>query len=499
LFSIIIPIAFQYKKNLYFVVTLKNMIQTAQNFYKFLIQKFPHQTTILQDNMLASFSDFIFNTNIHALYLLKGYAGTGKTTVISTIVNHLESTGKKAVLLAPTGRAAKVLAQYADKEAFTIHKKIYHSKRNKSGGVSFELKKNTYTQTLFFVDEASMISDQSEDLSVFKNNSVLADLIKFVYGGTGCKLVFIGDTAQLPPVKSIVSPALDLDKLTLEYSKEITEIELTEVMRQEKTSGILDNATALREKINEMSTDDFLFNLHNPDTIRLIDGYEIQDAIFQSYGNESIEDTAIIVWANKRANQYNEQIRTRIMGKEGDISSGDYVMVVKNNYYWLDDTSEAGFIANGDTCQILSIRNRVELYGFKFAEATVKLVDYPRQQAFDVVLLLDTLTVNAPALTYEDGLKLYNEIAKDYAHLNTKYKIYQSVKEDKYYNALQVKFSYAITCHKSQGGQWKNVFIEKPYLPNGQNMEYWRWLYTAITRAQEKLYLIGFTDADFIK
>jgi exodeoxyribonuclease-5 len=472
------------------------MNQAVKSFYTLLLQKFQHTPTLLQNKMLESFSSFVMDTEQATLFLLKGYAGTGKTTVISTIVNHLWQAKKKAVLMAPTGRAAKVLANYAEKEAHTIHKIIYNPKRSSGGNVSFELKKNVHTHTIFFVDEASMISDKSEDTNVFKNTSVLSDLITYVYSGSHCKLVFIGDTAQLPPVKSLVSPALDFDKLTLEYAKEVIEIELLEVMRQQKNSGILDNATRLREKISDLYSHDFLFNLRHPDIIRLVDGYDIQDAINQSYSKDSIEDTAIIVWSNKRANQYNNQIRTKIMEKEGDISSGDYVMIVKNNYFWLDDTSEAGFIANGDTCQILSIRNRIELYGFHFAEATLRLIDYPKQAPFDVTLLLDTLTVNAPSLTYEDGLKLYNEIAKDYAHLSSKSKIYQSVKENKYYNALQIKFSYSITCHKSQGGQWKNVFIEKPYLPNGQNIEYWRWLYTALTRAQEKVYLIGYNDSD---
>jgi len=472
------------------------MNQAVKSFYTLLLQKFQHTPTLLQNKMLESFSSFVMDTEQATLFLLKGYAGTGKTTVISTIVNHLWQAKKKAVLMAPTGRAAKVLANYAEKEAHTIHKIIYNPKRSSGGNVSFELKKNVHTHTIFFVDEASMISDKSEDTNVFKNTSVLSDLITYVYSGSNCKLVFIGDTAQLPPVKSLVSPALDFDKLTLEYAKEVIEIELLEVMRQQKNSGILDNATRLREKISDLYSHDFLFNLRHPDIIRLVDGYDIQDAINQSYSKDSIEDTAIIVWSNKRANQYNNQIRTKIMEKEGDISSGDYVMIVKNNYFWLDDTSEAGFIANGDTCQILSIRNRIELYGFHFAEATLRLIDYPKQAPFDVTLLLDTLTVNAPSLTYEDGLKLYNEIAKDYAHLSSKSKIYQSVKENKYYNALQIKFSYSITCHKSQGGQWKNVFIEKPYLPNGQNLEYWRWLYTALTRAQEKVYLIGYNDSD---
>lgn len=468
-----------------------------KRFYNTLIQQFPHTPTVLQDKMLQEFSKFVFHTDNHSLFLLKGFAGTGKTTIISTIVNIIWQTGKKSVLLAPTGRAAKVIANYSGKESHTIHKKIYIPKRAKGGNVSFELKKNSYTNTIFFVDESSMISDKSEDQTVFKNVSLLDDLVRFVYSGINCKLVLIGDTAQLPPVKSVISPALDFNKLTLDFAKEVFEIELTEVMRQQQNSGILENATLLRQKISNADTDDFkLINGFN-DLIWLKDGYEIQDAINESYQKFSIEDTAIIVWSNKRANQYNEQIRTRILGKEGDINVGDYVMVVRNNYYWLDDYSEAGFIANGDTCEIMSIRKRVALYGFHFAEATIRLIDYPNEKPFEVTLLLDTLTVNAPALPFEEANKLYNEIAKDYAHLGSKFKIYQQIRENKYYNALQIKFSYAVTCHKSQGGQWKNVFIEKPYLPNGQNMEYWRWLYTALTRAQEKVYLIGYQSSDF--
>lgn len=465
-------------------------------FYQSLLQHFPHTPTPLQDKMLEQFSAFVFHTDVHSLFLLKGFAGTGKTTIISTIVNVLWQTGKKSVLLAPTGRAAKVLANYSGKEASTIHKKIYIPKRAKGGSVTFELKKNSYTNTIFFVDESSMISDKSEDLTVFKNVSLLDDLVRFVYSGIQCKLVLIGDTAQLPPVKAVVSPALDFNKLTLDFAKEVFEIELTEVMRQQKKSGILENATLLRNKISDGDTDDFKFSPHFSDLIFLKDGYEIQDAINTSYQKDSLEDTAIIVWSNKRANQYNEQIRSRILSKEGDIHVGDYVMVVRNNYFWLDIDSEAGFIANGDTCEIMAIRKRIELYGFHFADATIRLIDYPNEKPVEVTLLLDTLTLNAPALPYEESSKLYTEIAKDYAHLGSKFKIFQQIKENNYYNALQIKFSYAVTCHKSQGGQWKNIFIEKPYLPNGQNMEYWRWLYTALTRAQEKVYLIGYQDAD---
>lgn len=474
------------------------MLKTASDFHAHLQHIFPHTPTVLQDELLAQFSAFLFDTEAHSLFLLKGYAGTGKTTSISTIVNNLWHTGKKAVLLAPTGRAAKVIANYSKRDAYTIHKKIYHPRRAKGGNVNFVLKKNTHTNTLFFVDEASMISDQSADQSYFKNASLLQDLITYVYGGKNCKLVLIGDTAQLPPVKSVVSPALDFDKLTLDYNKEVTEIELTEVMRQQEHSGILANATTLRRKLSEFDTDNFLFDTNQPDIIRLVDGYEIQDAIHDSYDSKSLEKTAIIVRSNKRANQYNQQIRINIRGQESDISTGDFIMVVKNNYYWLDDQSEAGFIANGDTCEILELFNRKELYGFNFAEAKVRMIDYPKQNPFEVVLLLDTLRANTPSLTFEDSNRLYHEVAKDYAHLNSKYKIFQSIKENKYFNALQVKFSYAMTCHKSQGGQWDNVFIEKPWIPEGQNIDYWRWLYTALTRAQEKVFLIGFSDDDFI-
>ncbi len=475
------------------------MIKTASAFYSHLQEVFPHKPTILQEELLTQFSDFLFNPDAHSLFLLKGYAGTGKTTSISTIVNNLWHTGKKAVLLAPTGRAAKVIANYAERDAFTIHKKIYHPRRAKGGNVNFVLKKNTHTNTIFFVDEASMISEKSSDQSNFSSISLLQDLIDYVYGGIKCKLVLIGDTAQLPPVKLIVSPALNFDTLTLDYNKEVNEIELTEVMRQQAHSGILQNATLLRNKIAEFDTDDFKFDSSQPDVIRLVDGYEIQDAIHESYDNGSIENTAIVVRSNKRANQYNHQIRSKIRGQESDISTGDLVMVVKNNYHWLDDYSEAGFIANGDTCEVLEIFNRKELYGFHFAEAKISMIDYPKQKPFEVVLLLNTLTANTPSLTYEDSNKLYHEVAKDYAHLKSKYKIFQSIKENKYFNALQVKFSYAMTCHKSQGGQWKNVFIEKPWLPEGQNIDYWRWLYTALTRAQEKVYLIGYSEDDFNK
>ncbi|WP_456462287.1 ATP-dependent DNA helicase [Lutibacter sp.] len=475
------------------------MIKTAQEFYNDIIDKFPFEPTISQDVLLEKLSKFIFEDKKEALFLIKGYAGTGKTTSISTVVNNLWRASKKAVLLAPTGRAAKVISGYANRQAFTIHKKIYHPRKNKSGGVDFVLQTNKHTNTIFIVDEASMIPDSPSGTKLFENNSLLDDLISYVYSGVHCKLILIGDTAQLPPVKLNISPALDIHKLTLNYQKDVTEIELNEVMRQHEDSGILINATQLRLILKNNGFSNFQFQLGFPDIIRLVDGYEIEDAINTAYDNIGVEDTTFIVRSNKRANQYNQQIRSKIRGQENEISTGDYVMVVKNNYFWLKDSSEAGFIANGDICEILEIFNIKELYGFQFAEVKIRMIDYPNQKPFETVLLLDTINSESPSLSYNDSNRLYQEVAKDFAHEKSKYKQLLAIKKSKYFNALQVKFSYAVTCHKSQGGQWKNVFIEQPYLPEGQNIDYLRWLYTAITRAQEKVFLIGFKDDFFME
>ncbi|MDG1528033.1 MAG: AAA family ATPase [Polaribacter sp.] len=473
------------------------MLKTPIDFYKELLQKFPFEPTIKQQKLLNDLSDFIFDNNNRALFLLKGYAGTGKTTTISTVVNSLWKTGKKAVLLAPTGRAAKVISVYSKKQAFTIHKKIYFPKKQQNGSVDFVIQPNKHTNTLFFIDEASMIPDKPSNAKLFETGSLLDDLINYVYSGKNCKIIFIGDTAQLPPVKLNVSPALEARTLELDFHKDVTELELDEVMRQHENSGILANATILRMLIDNEATN-FQFDLNFPDIIRLEDGYDIEDAINSAYDNIGVEDTAFIVRSNKRANQYNEQIRTKIRGQENEISSGDYVMVVKNNYFWLKDSSEAGFIANGDICEITRINSVKDLYGFRFAEVEVRMIDYPNQKPFETVLLLDTLSSETPSLTYDESNKLYQAVREDFAHEKSKYKQLLAVKNNKYFNALQVKFSYAMTCHKSQGGQWKTVFVEQSYLPEGISIEYLRWLYTAITRAQEKLYLIGFKDDYFI-
>jgi ATP-dependent exoDNAse (exonuclease V) alpha subunit len=472
----------------------------ANLFYNLLCRQFPFAPTYKQDVFFREISEFVTDTNDDSIFVLKGYAGTGKTTVISTIVNNLAEIQTKYVLLAPTGRAAKVIANYSQKPAFTIHKKIYFPKKMSGGGVGFTLQQNKHKNTIFIVDEASMISDSATETSLYANGSLLDDLISYIYNGQGCKMVLLGDTAQLPPVNLDISPALDTETLSLHYNKEVRSIEFDEVMRQEEKSGILINATELRDLLKDDFITDFRFNLKGfKDIVRLVDGYDIQDAINSSYSNYSIEDTAFIVRSNKRANAYNQQIRTRILDKESELSTGDFLMVVKNNYFWLKETDEAQFIANGDIIEVLELFGIQELYGFNFAKVKIRMVDYPNQKPFETVLLLDTLTSESPSLTYEQSNSLYQEVMKDYEHERTQYIRFQKVKENEHFNALQVKFSYAITCHKSQGGQWNTVFVEQPYLPDGIDRDYIRWLYTAMTRAKDKLYLIGFKDENFVE
>ncbi len=467
-------------------------------FYSILQKSFPFKPTLKQTIFFEKVANFATNSDSNELFVLKGYAGTGKTTLISTLVENLISVNKKYVLLAPTGRAAKVIANYSGKPAFTIHKKIYFPKKNPSGGVSFTRQINKHKNTIFIVDESSMISDVNTDSKSMDSNSLLDDLMSYVYSGENCKMILLGDTAQLPPVHLDVSPALNIETLLSYYNKEILHIELDEVMRQEENSGILFNATLLREILKNHFIDSFQFNVKSfKDIVRLSDGYDIQDAINTAYSKDGMEETAFIVRTNKRANQYNQQIRNAILFRESDLSAGDFMMVVKNNYFWLKETDEAGFIANGDIIEILEIHKIQELYGFKFAKVKIRMVDYPNQKPFETILLLDTVTSVSPSLTYEESNRLYQEVLQDYENEGPKYKQVQKVKENEYFNALQVKFSYAITCHKSQGGQWNTVFVEQPYLPDGVDRDYIRWLYTAITRAKEKLYLIGYKDENF--
>ncbi|MGX1023827.1 ATP-dependent RecD-like DNA helicase [Flavobacterium sp. CS20] len=466
--------------------------------YKNLINDFAYSPTPDQTTALKHLSKFLINENNEQIFLLKGYAGTGKTTIISTVVKNLSKLKLKASLMAPTGRAAKVMSNYSNRPAQTMHKRIYFPQKNNKGGVNFVQKENKFKNTVFIVDEASMIPDFSSGDDLFSGNSLLDDLIEFVFSGENCRLILIGDTAQLPPVKAELSPALDQDILSTKFHTEVIHIELTKVVRQQLDSGILRNATNMRNGLQNEFPEQFQFNLKQQnDLVRLIDGYEIMDAINTAYESDGHEETAIVVRSNKRANQYNQQIRQKILMREGEIAVGDFLMVVKNNYFWVKPTSQAGFIANGDIIEILKIRGIFDLYGFRFAKIKAQMVDYPEMNAFETVIILDTLEMNTPSLPFEESQKLYQEVLKDYADIKSKYKQFLKVKNNEFFNALQVKFSYAMTCHKSQGGQWNTVFVEQPYMPEGLDQNSLRWLYTACTRAKTKLYLIGFQNQFF--
>ena len=427
-----------------------------------------------------------------SIFLLKGYAGTGKTTLISALVKSLPSIGKRSVLLAPTGRAAKVLAKYSKKKSSTLHKKIYWIRTTKNGNTFITLKENLHTNTIFIVDEASMIPEDAKD--GINKRSLLEDLIKYVYEGIDCKLILIGDTAQLPPVNLDISPALDENNLDKKYQKQIIHQELKKVVRQEKNSMVLENATHLRELIEGNIKKLPKIKL-NQEVVRISSGDELQEYIEKSYVNSGVENTTIICRSNKRANQYNDRIRSEILWQEDIISAGDVLMVVRNNYFWLDEKSEAGFLANGDIIEVTRIKEIIERYGFKFAKASIRLMDYENENEIDTILLLDTINSESPSLKYDEYKKLYTEVGLDYKGQKD---INKKIKENEFFNAIQIKFGYSITCHKAQGGQWKNVFIDIGYFKKEMlDKNYLRWLYTAFTRSTENLYLIGFNNEFF--
>jgi len=448
-----------------------------------------------QELALDYIISFIENKKNNNIFLLKGYAGTGKTFIISNIVKNLWKVKKSVVLLAPTGRSAKVISSYCNKEAYTVHKEIFYTKNNFSGSLEFTLKINKHKNTLFVIDEASMISTNRNDGVGLFSQSLLDNIVKYVYSGFKCKLLIIGDTAQLPPVKSEISYALDSEFLENEYEKEVISVELTDVIRQQKESGILSYATSIRNKIENNYFDDISFDF-NPfkDIINVEDGEHLINLIQDSYNKYGVEETAIIVRSNKRANLYNKAIRDKILTNENLINVGDLLMVIKNNYFWLNNKKDIGFIANGDIIKIEEIFEIKNIYGFKFAEVRISMVDYPKIRPFETVLILDSLYINSPALDFNTMNKLYQEVLKDYMNVKTKYKRHLAVKNNSFFNALQVKFAYSFTCHKSQGGQWSSIFLEFPYLPNGMDKDFFRWLYTAITRSKNKLHLIGFNQ-----
>ena len=459
----------------------------TQKFIERLLKHFSHKPTKEQKAVLEDLSEFISTLGNRSIFLLKGYAGTGKTTLISALVKSLPSVGKRSALLAPTGRAAKVLAKYSKRKASTLHKKIYWIRTSKNGNTFITLKENLHTNTIFIVDEASMIPEDLNDS--LSKRSLLEDLIKYVYEGIDCKLILIGDTAQLPPVHLDVSPALDEENLDKKYQKQIISKELKEVVRQEKNSLVLENATQLR-KLIEVNNNSLPKIKLNNDVIRISSGEELQENIEAAYAQSGVENTTIICRSNKRANQYNNRIRSEILWQEDIISSGDILMVVRNNYFWLDEKSQAGFLANGDIIEVTRVKEIIERYGFKFAKASIRLLDYPNENEIETILLLDTISSESPSLKYEEYKKLYKEVGLDYKGQKD---INKRIKENEFFNAIQIKFGYSITCHKAQGGQWKEVFIDIGYFKKEMlDKNYLRWLYTAFTRSTNKLYLIGF-------
>ncbi|MFP4041831.1 MAG: ATP-dependent RecD-like DNA helicase [Bacteroidales bacterium] len=455
-----------------------------------------HTPTPSQRNLLSKLPEFILSDSNKEIFLIRGYAGTGKTTTIRAIVQTLDSFRLRSLLLAPTGRAAKVLYNYAQKPAFTIHKKIYRQKSGSDGLGEFVLDNNLHKNTLFIVDEASMIANESYEYSAFGSGRLLDDLIRYVYEGKGCKLILIGDTAQLPPVKMEISPALEERKLET-YGLKVYQSYLTDILRQSLDSGILYNATRLRQMIasNKISIPK-IDHLKFPD-VEYISGEEVVEKITDTYDSKGIEETMIITRSNKRANLFNQGIRNQILWREEELSEGDYLMVVRNNYYWAEEEEELDFIANGDVAEIVRILGYQELYNHKFADVVLRFVDYQDIEV-DAKIMIDTIHSDSASLTREEGREFYYKVMEDYQDIKTKREKYKKLRENPFFNALQVKFAYAVTCHKAQGGQWKTAFVDHGYFTDEMiNKEFVRWLYTAFTRATEKLYLINFHKAFF--
>ena len=441
--------------------------------------------------LLDALGAFIVSRDPRKAFLLRGYAGTGKTSVMSALVRALEGLKQPCVLLAPTGRAAKVLTRYSGEQAYTIHKKIY--RQNQLGVEAFSLSDNLHRNTLFIVDEASMLSG-NRDNATFGSGCLLDDLVRYVYNGQGCSLLLVGDDAQLPPVGSVNSPALDADYMTISYQLSVVSFQLTQVARQALDSGILSEATRLREQLGHLGDLGDLGLLVNKDIIK-VPGEEVIETLESSWREVGAEETLIIARSNKMTNLYNGGVRARVLWKDEDLSNGDRLMVSKNNYFWAKEYKDLEFLANGDMFEIERLYNRHEMYGFQFAKAALRSVDYNWE--IEALIWLDTLMTDSPEANYTLQKELFSRIAEDYPEIRSKKELVKQIYESPYYNALQVRFAYCVTCHKAQGGQWKHVYIDSGLsdewmngLEETERREYLRWLYTAVTRATEKVYLL---------
>lgn len=470
------------------------LFDAFQSFFKRQVPAEPTSGQLVAMERLAHFVQT--PARYPSLFILKGYAGTGKTTLVSALVKSLELYKYNTVLLAPTGRAAKVFSVYAGKKAFTIHKHIYRV-QSKEGLLRFARKANRMENTFFIVDEVSMISDSPSE-GFLESSTLLDDLLSFVYEGKNNKMVFIGDDAQLPPVHADESPALDVEYLQRNFNVEVETCQLKEVVRQALSSGILYNANGLRKKLEEEDfTMPFFSGRAFADFTR-VNGGDLEELLATLYSKYSPEAIVTITRSNKRAYLFNQEVRNRILFREDEIATGDLLMAVKNNYYWVDETSEVGFIANGDVMEIMAIHKVRELYGFRFADVTVRLCDYPNSPTIDLKIILESLQAEGASLSNEQNRALYYAVAEDYAEVANRRERHLKIKQNPYLNAVQVKFAYSLTCHKTQGGQWKMVLVDQGFLTEENvNKEFCRWLYTAVTRATRQLYLINFKDEMF--
>ncbi len=467
-----------------------------------IMANFPFEATPEQTVAINRLAGFVNDRTPRQVFLLKGYAGTGKTSIISSLVRTMIGHHRRVVLMAPTGRAAKVFSNTSGFQACTIHKKIYRQKSLLDAD-SFQLDRNLHEQTLFLVDEASMISNEGLSGSTFGTGRLLDDLISYVYSGKDCRLLMLGDDAQLPPVGELESPALSAQALSL-YGLGVQEFCLENVMRQLQESGILHNATVLREYTRDVAMPGgFRFKLDGFKDVVKISGSDLIETLSTCYSRDGIDETMVLCRSNKRAITYNNGIRNTILDREDELCRGDSVMIVKNNYYWTERmiaeegdsyTNIPSFIANGDIAVIRRVRRQRELYGFRFEDATLSFPDYDDLE-MEVTLLLDTLHSEAPSLTRQESERLFSNVMEDYADIPSRKEKMKKLRENEHFNALQIKYAYAVTCHKAQGGQWKNIFIDQGFVPeDGRDVEYYRWLYTALTRATERVYLVNWPE-----
>lgn len=474
-----------------------------------ILQQFGFPPTQEQEHALEVFAEFLTDRDPHAVMILRGSAGTGKTTLSGAIVRTLKEIRQKVMLLAPTGRAAKVFSLNSGSPAYTIHRRIYREKSFSGVEGQFNLNDNLYTDTLFMVDEASMIANMGLGGMSFGSGCLLDDLVHFVYQGRNDRLLLIGDKAQLPPVGEEESPALHAAMLE-GYGLKVYECDLNEVLRQSEKSGILYNATMIRQMITH---DDItqLPKIHfaGYSDIKLMPGAELIEALADSYHHVGLDDTIVVTRSNKRANIFNQGIRNMVLDREEELSQGDILMIVKNNYYWMEEERKSNnklqsndipaFLANGDRAKVLKVRRRIDLYGFRFATLLLQFPDYDNYE-LEATVLLDTLTSEAPALTHEQQEQLFHQIEEDYQDIPLKADRMKAIRQDQFFNALQVKFAYAVTCHKAQGGQWAHVYVDQGYMTDDMlNPDYIHWLYTAFTRATEMLYLVNWPETQTVQ